>query len=447
MGTGRLVDVAGALEAETGLGPSTGDGDHFREAIQTTDRPWALVQLCTPGVLDRYIFQQVMVRALAVTACLGLVLLSIRVLGMVSFLFTARQVVWVTLQFSLLQIPPMVVVMLPFAVLIAIHRTFDEMHQESELVVMAAVGRSRGQRAAPAILAGGLLSLLCLGISLLVEPYTNSMADRLKAGIGVDIIGHAAQTGGLTKLGDNLLIQVGGRAADNSLMDVLIVDSRGRDGERVYFAKRGLLSAEFAGSPLLLSDGEVLVKNQGSKVSSHVQFSAYMLSLSELAPRSEGVIRPQGKATSELMIGCETNCVSSDNRQFKRELHRRFSDWLYVLAFAVITAGFGSRSRPNRNFTKFGVVGMMLIGLVLRGVGFVALDGSATSIAATVLVYLIPISASLFFSAFIYDDGLVVAHLQGLVGFLRHMRGHAALFGRIPAIAKHVIELRRWSSF
>jgi lipopolysaccharide export system permease protein len=350
---------------------------------------------------------------------------------MIGFLFTARNIVIVTLELCLLLMPPMIVVMLPFAVLIAIHRTFDEMHDESELIVMAAVGRSRGQRAAPAIAAAGLLSVICLCLGVFVEPTTNRMAD---------ILGHAAQTGGLNKIGDNLLVQIKGLAPDGSLIDVLIVDTRSGEGERIYFAKRGRLP-DLDGNPILLLDGEFLVKNRNSKVGSRVQFSAYALSLADVLPRGGEILsRVQSQSTVGLLAKCQTNCADAGGQKVAKELHRRFSGWLYVLSFAAISAWLGSRSRPSRGGAKFGVIGVMLLGLVVRGLGFVALNGAGTSLIEAVLVYLIPASALMLFAVSVYCDGSFRMRTRVVEQSFASLLKTFADFGRIPIFSRRVIE-------
>ena len=271
--------------------------------------------LLNPTVLGLHVFRLILLRTLAIAACLCPILLSVQLLGMVNLLFTAQNVMIVTLEVCLLLLPPMIVIMLPFAVLMATHRTFDEMHEESELIVMAAIGRSRGQRAAPAMVAAGVLSALCLLLSLFVEPATNRMADQLKASIRVDILGQAAQTGGLHKIGDNLLVQIGGLAADGALIDVLIVDMRNAGGERIYFAKHGRASDLASGSSIVLSDGELLVKNRTANASSRVQFATYALSLADVLPQGgEPVARVQGKTTFELLVGCGEACRTGERR-------------------------------------------------------------------------------------------------------------------------------------
>jgi lipopolysaccharide export system permease protein len=171
---------------------------------------------------------------------------------------------------------------------------------------------------------------------------------------------------------------------------------RNAGGERIYFAKHGRASDLASGSSIVLSDGELLVKNRTANASSRVQFATYALSLADVLPQGgEPVARVQGKTTFELLVGCGEACRTGERRGIAREINRRFSDWLYVLAFAVMTAWFGSRSRPNRSTTKFGMVAVMLLGLVLRGSGFVVLAGSADSLMETALVYLLPISAAL----------------------------------------------------
>lgn len=348
-----------------------------------------------PSLVEIYIFRKVLLRTCAVAVCLSLVFESVQLLGMVSVLFTAHDVLFVTLKFCMLLLPAMLVVMLPFAVLIAVHRTFDEMHEDSELIVMAAVGRSHVQRAAPAIAAGAFFSILTLAVGLWIEPAANRAADRLKANISIDVIGNAAQTGGLKKIGDDILVQVGDIAPDGSFIDVLIVDLSVRNSERIYFAKTGRMMNSSAGSPIMLSDGEILIRSGKSQVAStQLNFTTYSLAL--FAPRSGGgETRVQSCSTSELFATCGAQGDVVSKPRAVRELHRRFSDWLYVLSFSVIAAWFGSRSRPNRSAPRFGVVGLMILAIVIRGAGFVALQGAAGSTTSTAFLYLIPCLAIL----------------------------------------------------
>jgi lipopolysaccharide export system permease protein len=357
-----------------------------------------------PGVLSLYIFRRVLARTANLVACLAAVLLTVQILNNVSFLITARNGAAATFYFTLLMLPTVVGSILPFAVLIAIYRTFESMKEESELIGIAATGRSRSQCVWPAIMAAGLLSTLCLSLSVFVEPQTNKMATELITEIRSDIFRQAAYAGGFKKIADNVLVRVGHIFPDDTLGDILIIDTRMANAQTIYMAKQGRLSDVTADNLIVLSEGEMLIKNRADELGSRIQFASYGLSLADANPKDEGNIRkPKAKSTAELLAGCET-CSAGDQRLIAMELTARLSDWLYVLSFAAMTSWFGSLLRTNRDPVRWGAIGPIAVGLVIRGLGFVAVNGAGISAVAATLSFLIPVSTFILFGALtVYD--------------------------------------------
>ena len=388
-----------------------------------------LARLFSPGVMSVYIWRRVLVGTCSIALTMSAILLLVQVLNNVGLLATSRNVLATTIKFMLLLTPSLVMVILPFATLIATFRTFERMNEDSELVVLASAGRSAGQSIRPAMMAAALLAVSCLAIGTLVEPHTDKLATEIIARVRGEIIRQAAYSGGFRKVADNLVVRIGGISADDLLDDVLVVDTRNRNTQTIYSARRGRLSDDpGAGNQIILTDGELLVRNRADRYPSRIQFTSYLLSLDSSAPPDAGAsVHPKHRSTSELIAACKNLCMFGGDRHLAIELNGRLSNWIYVLAFAALAAWFSSKPRSTRtNKMRTEIVSLVILGLSIRGIGFLALNRSGDSALAAAAIYLIPFAVVATFIALPYarrfstsDRSLVSWRLESIAAFVR----------------------------
>jgi len=121
-------------------------------------------------LIDRYLFRQLLgptaVAALALTA----VAILTESLSALDILVDQRQSLRVFLKVILLATPQLIAMILPVAVLLGSLVALNRLHTEQEIVICFTGGMSRWRIAAPALQVAGVAALICLVLTLWIQP-------------------------------------------------------------------------------------------------------------------------------------------------------------------------------------------------------------------------------------------------------------------------------------
>ena len=160
------------------------------------------------SIIERYMFRRIGLLALgALTVTTGIALTT-QVLLRVNLLASTGQSLATFGELALYLIPGMVAVALPFAVLISVLQTMHSMNQDSELVVMEASGTSIFKRARPALTVGLIGTLICMVLTVWVEPLAGQKIRALLTRASGDLLSSAVQSGTFKQV-DKGLFQIG----------------------------------------------------------------------------------------------------------------------------------------------------------------------------------------------------------------------------------------------
>jgi len=100
-------------------------------------------------------------------------------------------------------------------------------------------------------------------------------------------------------------------------------------------------------------------------------FVRFVRSFRSIVPCPKAAPSQGTDRTSDWIAACPNLCLLGGDHRVAAELHGRFSNWIYVVAFAAV-AGVCVADRRifGRRQMKLGVIGLVTLGLVLRGLGF-----------------------------------------------------------------------------
>ncbi len=378
------------------------DGEEARlQFVHAATPGWAVAQT---SALGQHLFWRVLKQSLYVLAALAAVLLTIQLLNIADLLIQARSALSLVFEIGLALIPAMVVVMLPIALLIGSVRVFHALDEDSELVAMETIGVSRRVWGISILSVASLLAVACFALSLFVEPLGNKAQSEIVGSLRQDAIRLLARPGGFNEINGNFFVKVAERLPDGGLKDVLLIDGRDPRVQKIYSAKLAYFSSEWGDNSILFTDGAILVKNVADHFPSRIAFRKYTLSLGGAPGSTES---PDGAArrqtTYELLTGCDTECGTGATTV---ELCRRFSDWLYVLAFGAIGFYMAGRPKPGRGGRRWTLAAGVPIAITIRGLGFLFVSQSGASPIASASAYALPLLATaVFLLAGIRRDG------------------------------------------
>ncbi|MBA8907189.1 LPS export ABC transporter permease LptF [Aminobacter sp. NyZ550] len=348
-------------------------------------------------VVERYILRRAFAVFIAALTWTLAIVWTTQVLGRIDLVTDSGQSALTFFEVAALILPTVIPIVVPFAVIIAVALTLSTMNSDSELVILNAAGASRLTVIRPII----ILAVCAAMFSFIVDNVANPMARQrnreLIATSRADLLSLIIQEGTFRKVDDGLFVQVGERLPNGGLGGIFVADSREPNVDLVYYAKDGSFIERNNKQMLVMNEGVIHRKAPGGEVSV-ISFDSYAFDLSEFsAAANEVTMQPKDRSTSYLMQPQHGDKFYQRNpRLFDAELNRRFSDWLYSIAFAFIALAVAGDARSHREARIHPLVTTVAIALFFRWLGFFANSKAEAFAWIGYVVYAIPIGASLF---------------------------------------------------
>jgi len=383
-------------------------------------------------VVERYILRRAFAVFIAALTWTLAIVWTTQVLGRIDLVTDSGQSALTFFEVAALILPTVIPIVVPFAVIIAVALTLSTMNSDSELVILNAAGASRLTVIRPIL----ILAVCAAMFSFIVDNVANPMARQrnreLIATSRADLLSLIIQEGTFRKVDEGLFVQVGERLPNGGLGGIFVADSREPNVDLVYYAKDGSFIERNKKQMLVMNEGVIHRKAPGGEVSV-ISFDSYAFDLSEFsAAANEVTMQPKDRSTSYLMQPQQDDKFYQRNpRLFDAELNRRFSDWLYSIAFALIALAVAGDARSHREARIHPLVTTVTIALFFRWLGFFANSKAEAATWIGYVVYAIPIGASLFALWFIRGHRaleLPVSVADRMTAFAARLRDGFAAF-------------------
>ena len=348
------------------------------------------------AVLDRYIIRLIGFSGLSALCALTLVIWISQAMHDVDLITTQGQSLLSFLIVTGLTLPAMAAIIAPVASFIGIILTLNRLNGDSELAVLNATGMSPLRLLRPLMLAAFLAMILCGLLTTWVVPTSIQTWRTMITQIRSDFLTKIVKPGRCNELEKDVVFHYRERAGD-ALLGIFIQDSRDPDLVLVYVAEHGRIVAGKEGNYLVLENGSVQRETRRAQDASIVAFQRYALDLTQLAPGNEELVfQPHERLTQDLLIAYIGNQDTSANEiRIGTELADRLSTPLYTFTFAAIGFAFLGRPRTTRSIKTTGIIATILIGAVIRILGFALIVGSKTSPYVIIISILFPILSAL----------------------------------------------------
>ena len=358
-------------------------------------------------IIERYIFRRVLVLTVATLVTTTAIALTTQVLLRVNLLSSTGQSLLTFLELAGLLVPSMMIIVIPFALMIGAAQTLSTMNSDSEIVVLEASGSSRLLTARPILTMAALTSLLTLFIGLYAEPWANRHLRDLLDRASTDLFSVAVQTGTFHKIEEDLYVNIADKLPGGRLGGIFLSDHRDEETEIVYYARYGAFTESEDKDILILSDGEMHRKNTNSGKVSVIRFATYGIDLALIGgqPSKTGLYYAKERPTSYLLNPDLNDTIYQRAPDlFTREIHKRFTLWLYPMLFGLITVYFLGNARTNRHEQMWSIVAAASVAIGLRGVSFYTIDQSGFSRTMEIITYVIPLGGSAFFAVLLLTN-------------------------------------------
>lgn len=309
-------------------------------------------------------------------------------------------------------VPTVTVTILPVAFLIGVMGVFRAMDEDREAVIVQASGAPLWFLLKPAALLGAIVSVIVLAVSTFVEPLANREVRNSIALLTTDIAEYVASQGILTEIERGLFVRGGTRSADGEIEGLFILDRRDPAQEIIYIAEGGRVAEDDGALVLEMFGGAIHVRSMASGAVHRFEFGNYMSSVPWFEGAEALAYRPRETTTPILLAnhfgGPELGFQRSEARS---ELVRRFSDWLWPMAYLGIGAIVVMVSRGQRFAYRWLLPTTLVAGVGIKAVGLAMIGSAGTQAWAVITAFALPVAAAL--------SPLVFASLRALPRRLR----------------------------
>ncbi len=382
-------------------------------------------------IFFRYVFRQTAGALLLILASLGGVVwigLALRELNVVT---SSGQSGWTLLAMTTLALPNLLAIIAPIALLIASIHTLNRLNSDSELIVLTASGATVWTAARPLLLLATVVMVCVAGVNHFAMPWSLKHLRATVMQMRTDLLTQVIQPGKFSSPEQGLTLHIRDRSANGELRGIIMDDNRKRRESQSYLAEHGVIVKQDGTAYLVMRDGHVVSHNDPKKPAEILAFETYTVDLDSFEAKIQGVVdlKPRERYFGELV---NPEATSKNYKlipgNFTAELHERFSNPLYALAFVMIalaTAGQAQSTRQNR--VKILATGF-LAAIICRLSGLAVNNIVAINTAAVPLLYAIPlVTAGL--AAILLVRGpkplpgaaLLAAQLEMLAAFARRL--------------------------
>lgn len=356
-------------------------------------------------VVERYILRRTVTVFMAALLWTLAIVWTTQVLARVNLVTDSGQSALTFFELATLILPSIIPIVVPFALIIAVAQTLSTMNTDSELVVISAAGGSRRIIAQPIVLLALLASIFSFAVDNGIDPYARERGRHLVAEARADLLSLVIQEGTFRKIDDGLYVQVAERLPDGRLGGIFVADSRQEGTDLVYYAKTGAVVQEPQKSMLVMSDGVVHRKSPGGDLSV-IRFTSYAFDLSAFSSAAASItMYPKDRTLPYLMNPDPSDKMFQKSPQsFRAEVHRRLTEWIYPLVFALIALAVAGDARSHREGRINPLVTAVTIALLVRWMGFFVTNQAQSNPLFSPLVYGVPLVASLVAIGFIRSN-------------------------------------------
>ncbi len=353
--------------------------------------------------LDRYILRQFSGPLLIIVIVLTTVIWMTQSLQRVDILIENGRGIGLFLYLSVLVIPSLLMILIPFALFTASLYSLFRLHSDSEVAVMFAAGISRMRIAMPILVMSFVGAGLSLYLALDLSPRTYRMLKENIVNIRTDIAGSVLHSGEFIKVIDGFTIHVNEVRSNQTFDGILIHDYRNPEQSRTYFAERGGIRQTAGGPVLILRNGNVQRRNRDIGDIDLVPFEETRINIAALRRNEDRHLELNERYLSELLNpDLSDPWVARNLGKLAAEAHSRLSaplhafSYVFVALFALVGGTYNRRGYGVRIVVATAIV------IGLRVVSYL-LETLSAETGQVWLLYALPLFVILFLVLLLFD--------------------------------------------
>lgn len=305
-----------------------------------------------------------------------------------------RQGLQVFAQISLLIIPSLLSVIVPFTLFVSALFAIQRLHADSEIAVIFAAGVSRQRIAAPFLVLALGAAAATLWINVDLMPRSYRILKRQVAELRADVASAVLRSGEFIPAGDGYTIYVEDVGANGALKGIVISDYHDPAHQRIYMAQRGALRDTREGTMLFLTNGNI---QRVSPDTGQIDIASFKQTVINLDAYKRSGVAPKLELTERYLSELFDPDLSDEwERQNRRALaaegHGRLAAPIYAFAYVLIAILAVTGGPYNRRDYSLRVVAACAIAGGLRISGII-LQGLSSAATPFWTLYAVPVAA------------------------------------------------------
>jgi len=372
-------------------------------------------------IFARYVFVQAANAVLLILLSLSGVVWIAIALRQLNVVTSQGQDAWTLIAMTTLALPNLMAVIAPFALLIAALHTLSRLNGDSELIVLTAAGATVWTVARPLIVLSLIVGAGVAYVNHMAMPWSLQMLRDYTVQMRTDLLTQVIQPGRFNSPESGLTFHIRERAMNGELLGLIVHDTRDAKQAQTFLAENGIIVKEGKQAYLIMTHGHILRRTDTKDPAQIIVFDKYAVNLEKMETKAteDNDLKPRERYYEDLVNPSSTSTSwRTEPGKFRAEIHERFSNPLYPLAFVLIalaTAGQAQSTRQNRSqrlVYGFAIAaGCRLSGLAVSNL--VAITPSAIPV-----LYGIPAAASVISLTL-----MATANLPSVSAWVRQVRG------------------------
>lgn len=345
-------------------------------------------------IINRYFLRQLAMIFIMLLLVLTGLAWMVQIMSMMKFLLNYGIQLTNFLGLTMLMVPFIVSIIIPFVTFIAVISVYNKMISDNEITVMAASTLSPGQLARPALIMATILTVVHFALNLWIVPASQGNFYDTQWNLRYGLAHMKLQEAAFTEMSSGLVVYVD-KVSGHDLSQVMLSDTRDEDNQITIFAEKGKLVSTLRGLSIIMTNGSLMASGSTTTIGT---FESFDMDLNVADKGMSSSFRVRRIPTRELFRDLREAPSPKQHKAVLSELCSRlygptmnlvlaalcavillrssllrrrasFAPAIAVAAMAVVMATFMSASNMVSSITQFIALGAVILA-TLAGILF-----------------------------------------------------------------------------
>jgi lipopolysaccharide export system permease protein len=250
---------------------------------------------------------------------------------------------------SMMMLPFIISIIMPFVTFIAILFVYNKMIGDNEVVVMMASGTSPGKIARPALILATILTVAHFVLNIWIVPATQANFYDTQWNLRYGLAHMKLQEATFTEISNGRVVYVE-KVVDHDLSQIMLSDTHDPNAQITIFARKGKLVSTMRGLSIVMTDGSLYAQRNGNAIGT---FESFDMDLNIPEKNNDSAFRARRMPTRVLIHSLNADLTEKQHKTVMSELANRFLGPFMNFILAAICVTILLRTSLLRRRTSF----------------------------------------------------------------------------------------------